>query len=149
MPCYDRAMINLQETVEAMSSSDLLSVTQALVRASRGTEADLLVHLAEIDERQLYLQRSYRSMFAFCVGEYNFSEDAAAYRITVARAARRLPAILEAIRSGQVHLAGLRVLVPHLTAENQHEVLAAAAGSREAKSRSWSRVSRQSCRRRR
>jgi len=128
MPCYDRAMINLQETVEAMSSSDLLSVTQALVRASRGTEADLLVHLAEIDERQLYLQRSYRSMFAFCVGEYNFSEDAAAYRITVARAARRLPAILEAIRSGQVHLAGLRVLVPHLTAENQHEVLAAAAG---------------------
>lgn len=121
-------MINSQHAVEAMSSSDLLSATQELVRRSRGTEADLLIHLAEIDERKLYLERSYRSMFAFCVGEYNFSEDAAAYRITVARAARRLPLILEAVRSGQVHLAGLRVLVPHLTTENHRELLAAAAG---------------------
>ena len=121
-------MINAQKTVEAMSSADLLTATQELVRSSRGKEAELLVHLGEIDERKLYLQRSYRSRFAFCLGEYNFSEDAAAYRITVARAARRLPLILEAVRKGEVHLAGLRVLVPHLTTDNQREVLAAAAG---------------------
>jgi hypothetical protein len=121
-------MINLQKSVEAMSSSDLLSATETLVRTSRGTEADLLVHLGEIDERKLYLPRSYRSMFAFCVGEYGFSEDVTCYRIAVARAARRLPLILEAVRSGQVHLAGLRVLVPHLTAENHRDLLSAAAG---------------------
>jgi len=39
-----------------------------------------------------------------------------------------MPVILEAVRSGQVHLAGLRVLAPHLTTDNQGKVLAEAAG---------------------
>src|SRR5438128_3707992 len=39
-----------------------------------------------------------------------------------------MPVILEALRSGQVHLAGLRLLAPHLAAENQDKVLAEAAG---------------------
>src|SRR4051812_12326807 len=49
-------------------------------------------------------------------------------RIFVARAARRLPQILGALGSGRVHLAGLRLLVPHLTEENCDQVLAEAAG---------------------
>src|SRR5205814_3269113 len=68
------------------------------------------------------------SMFLFCVKELGFSESAAYNRIFVARAARRMPAILEAMGSGKVHLAGLRVLAPHLTEENHEEVLAQAAG---------------------
>jgi hypothetical protein len=95
---------------------------------SRGVEAELLVHLGEIDERKLYLDCAFPSMFAFCVGELGFSEDAAYNRITVARAGRRLPGVVEAVRSGQVHLAGLRLLVPHLTAGNHHGLLAEAAG---------------------
>ncbi len=98
------------------------------MQQSRGVEAELLVHLGEIDERKLYLDRAFSSMFAFCVGELGFSEDAACNRINVARAARRLPVILEAVRSGQVHLAGLRLLAPHLTTDNQCKVLAEAAG---------------------
>src|SRR5438093_12942149 len=76
---------------------------------------DLLVHLGEVDERKLYLECAFPSMFEFCVGELRFSEDAAYNRIMVARAARRLPAVIEAMRSGQVHLSGLRLLAPHLT----------------------------------
>jgi hypothetical protein len=67
-------------------------------------------------------------MFAFCMGEYGFSEDVAYQRIAVARAARRLPAISEAIRSGCVHMTGLRLLAPHLNAENIAQVLAEATG---------------------
>jgi hypothetical protein len=67
-------------------------------------------------------------MFAYCVEELGFSEDVACNRINVARAARRMPVILEALRSGKVHLAGLRLLAPHLTAENQEKVLAEATG---------------------
>ncbi len=86
------------------------------------------MHLGEIDERRLYLDRAFSSMFAFCVGELGFSEDATCNRINVARAARRLPVILEVVRSGRVHLTGLRLLAPHLTMENQSKVLAEAAG---------------------
>jgi len=67
-------------------------------------------------------------MFAFCVGELGLSEDVACNRIDLARASRRLPVILEALCSGRVHMAGLRLLAPHLTPENQEQVLAEAAG---------------------
>ena len=45
-----------------------------------------------------------------------------------ARAGRALPAQVEAVRSGKMHLAGVRLLVPHLTAENHGDLLAKAAG---------------------
>jgi hypothetical protein len=114
--------------VESLSSSDLRSATHNLVRRSQGVEAAILAHLAEIDERKLYLDWAFSSMFAYCVGELGFSEDAACSRIDVARAARRNPAILEALRSGKVHLTGLRLLAPHLTTGNQEKILAEAAG---------------------
>jgi hypothetical protein len=112
----------------SLSDADLVAATKDLVRRSNGTEADLLEHLAEIDARKLYLERAFPSMFAFCVAELGFSEDAAYYRITVARAARRWPAVLDSLRSGAVHLAGLRLLAPHLSDENHRELLASAAG---------------------
>ena len=98
------------------------------MRKSRGTEADLLEHLGEIEERRLYLGGPHPTMFIFCISDYGFSEDVAYQRITVARAARRLPAILDALRSGRVHLTGLRLLAPHVTAENVSAVLSEATG---------------------
>jgi hypothetical protein len=38
--------------------------TRELVRSSHVVEAELLVHLGEIDERKLYLDWSFSSMFA-------------------------------------------------------------------------------------
>src|SRR3954447_24941029 len=111
-----------------MNDDDLLACTRELVRKSCATEAELLLHLAEIDERKLYAERAFPSMHVFCVRELGFSEGAAYNRIGVARAARRWPAVLEALGSGAVHLAGLRVLVPHLTDENHESVLAEASG---------------------
>jgi len=121
-------MMNSRAVVESLSASDLLTATHELVRKSRGLEAELLVHLGEIDERRLYLDQAFPSMFAFCVGELGFSEDEAYFRINLARTARRSPVLLDALRSGQVHQTGLRLLAPHLTEENQDEVLAEAAG---------------------
>ena len=120
-------MTKPRSRVEALSNEGLLNATCELVREAH-VEAELLVHLGEIDERKLYLARTFPSMFAFCCDELGFSEDAAYSRILVARAARRFPAVIEALRTGAVHLAGLRLLVPHLTIENHRDVLAKAAG---------------------
>ena len=121
-------MMNSQMVVESLGPSELRSATHQLVRRSHGLEVALLVHLGEIDERKLYLDWSFSSMFGYCVGELGFSEDVACNRISLARAARRMPSILDVVRSGRVHLAGLRLLAPHLTAANKDEVLAEAAG---------------------
>ena len=121
-------MMNSQTVVESLSSSDLRTGTHELVRRSHGVEAQLLMYLGEIEERKLYRDWSFSSMFTFCVCELGFSEDVACNRIAIARAARSMPVILDVLRSGKVHLAGLRSLAPHLTTENQDEVLAEAAG---------------------
>ena len=122
------SMTTTLSSLEALSSADLLLATRDLVRRSNVVEADLLVHLGEVDERKLYLGCSCSSMFTFCVDELGFAEDAAYYRITVARAARKFPAIIDSVRGCRVHLAGLRLLVPHLTDENHRQLLAEAAG---------------------
>jgi hypothetical protein len=121
-------MMTLRTAVEAMSSPEVLVATRELVKTSRRTEAELLVHLGEIDHRKLYRATAFPSMFAFCVGEYAFSEDVACSRIAAARAARVMPAILPAIESGKVHLTGLRLLLPQMTPENHRDLLQQAAG---------------------
>jgi len=118
----------MERSIASLSNEELLAATRDLVRRSCSMEADLLVHLGEIDERKLYLDRAFSSMFTFCTRELGFSEGAAYNRILVARAARRLPALIDAVRSGRVHLAGLRLLAPHLTQENHEQLLSKAAG---------------------
>ncbi len=114
--------------IDALSNEELLGAIRALIKKSGCIEADLLVHLGELDERSLYLAQSFSSMFVYCVEGLGFSEDATYNRIGVARAGRRWPALIEAVRSGKIHLAGMRLLVPHLTEENHGDLLAQAAG---------------------
>ena len=89
--------------------------------------AELLAHIAEFDERKLYLPAAYPSMLRYCVGELGLSEEAAKKRVWVARAARRCPAVFEALADGRVHLSGLALLAVHLTPETVDELLGAAA----------------------
>src|SRR3954471_13655677 len=124
--CYDPSMYN--PSIASMSNEELIAAASELSRRSCAVEAELLLHLGEIDERKLYLDRAFSSMFVFCTRELGFSEGAAYNRIVVARAARKLPALIDAVRSGGVHLAGLRLLAPHLTEENHAELLGRAAG---------------------
>src|SRR5947209_6339063 len=114
--------------LSSLSNADLLSATHELASKSCAVEADLLLHLGEVDERKLYLERAHPSMFAFCTRELGFSEGAAYNRIFVARAARKLPALIDTARTGRVHVTGLRLLAPHLTLENCNDLLAKAAG---------------------
>jgi 5-methylcytosine-specific restriction endonuclease McrA len=59
--------------------------------------------------------------------DLHLSEAEAFRRITVARAARRCPALLTALVEGRVHLSGLALLVPLITADNCEAVLERAA----------------------
>jgi len=62
-------MSSSNSALESLSSADLLTATRDLVGKSRGVEADLLIHLGEIDQRRIYLEQAFPSMFAFCVQE--------------------------------------------------------------------------------
>src|SRR3954451_18780754 len=81
-------MIEANLAIRVMNDDDLLACTRELVRSSCDMEAELLLHLAEIDERKLYAQRAYPSMHVFCVKELGFSDGAAYNRLGVAKAGR-------------------------------------------------------------
>lgn len=109
--------------LRSISDSALIEELKGLATRSTGLEADLLVHLGEMDARSLSLELGFQSLFSYCVEALHFSESVAYHRITAARAARRFPAILDRIRSGELHLSGLRLLLPQLTTENCCELL--------------------------
>jgi hypothetical protein len=110
-----------------LSDGALLRDLAALATRDRAITAALLAHLAEVDERRLYVPAGYSSMYAYCVGELSLSEDAAAKRIQAGRAARQFPVLFMALADGRLHLTGLRLLAPHLTADNVNELVSAAA----------------------
>jgi hypothetical protein len=109
-----------------LSDQTLLRDLAALVAQDRTTTAALLAHIAEVDARKLYLPAAYPSMYLYCVHELRLSEDAAFKRIQAARAARRFPALFEALADGRLHVSGVCLLAPYLSEATAEELLAAA-----------------------
>src|SRR5688500_4856333 len=106
-----------------MSESELLDHFENLVERDRRTTTQLLVAIAEIDERKLWAGHAFPSMFAFCVERFHMSEQVTAKRIWAARTARRFPIVLEMVERGELHLSAIHLLARHLTADNCRDVL--------------------------
>ena len=113
----------MEGSLKTVSDDRLLRGLGALVTRTRQNEAELLAYLAEVDKRKLYLAQSYSCMFLYCTEALHFSEASAYRRIAIARAARVHPLLLERTREGEIHLAGAKLLAPHLTQENRVELL--------------------------
>jgi 5-methylcytosine-specific restriction endonuclease McrA len=109
-----------------LSDGELLANTRSLVGRSNQVFAALLAHLAEVEARGLHRTRACASLYTYCIYELRFSEDGAARRAGAAKLVKRFPLLLEAIANGELHLTGLLMLGPHLTAENVLDVPARA-----------------------
>ena len=78
----------------------------------------LIALLIEVDSRKLYEGQGCSSLFTSCVQRLHLSEHAAYLRIEAARLARRVPAILDRLSDGSLHLTAVSLLGPHLTVAN-------------------------------
>src|SRR5712692_4315943 len=118
---------NILPIAVALSDRDLLARIDALAGTERESTAELVAHLAALELRPaLYAGQGYGSLFGYCRQALRLSEDAACTRIKVARACRTFPAIVDLLASGALSLTAVRMLGPHLTAENHEAVLARA-----------------------
>lgn len=113
-------------SLQSLSDDQLLAQLAAILRDSRRVEADLVAHIAAVDERRLYLREACPSMFSYCVERLYLSEPETALRIVVARASLRHPVLLDMLRDGRLHLSGIALLAPHLTEQNRDAVLSRA-----------------------
>ncbi len=115
-------------TLKGMSDDKLIASLKRLVAKQSQLTAELLYHIAEVENRKLHLVHAYGSMFKLCVEGLGLSESMAYKHITVARAVRKHEAILAMVKAGRLHLSAVLVLIPHLTDDSCAELLEAAAG---------------------
>jgi hypothetical protein len=94
-----------------------------LLRREQSAMADFLVALATFDERRLWAELGYTSLFYFLHRELRLSTGAAFYRKAAAELIQRFPEVVEPLRDGRLCLTSVAELAKVLTPENRAEVL--------------------------
>lgn len=85
----------------------LLKDTKTLASEYREVTAKLLHHLKEIEERKLYSELGYSSLFKYVVVELGFDEASAVRRIKAASLLKEMPQIEDKIESGELTLSNI------------------------------------------
>jgi hypothetical protein len=116
------------KSFSTLSDDELLRRLSELLQKSRRVESELVAHIGEVDARRLYAREAAPSMFSYCTEVLNLSEHEAYLRITVARASREHPVLLEMLADGRLHLTAIAKLAPSLTEANRETLLARAEG---------------------
>ena len=116
-------VVEEKRPLRSIPDHELLHRLAELMRQSRRVEADIVAHIAEVDERRLYAREALPSMFAYCTDVLHLSEAEAYLRIWAARASREHPMLLTMLADGRLHLTAIAKLVPHLTRENRAGLL--------------------------
>ncbi len=114
---------SFRERLKFISATPIFVVTR-----KRAAVAEVIAYLAEIDRRRSYLDQACSSLRTYCIERLGYSEDETTKRVRVARLARRLPCVLDELRSGAVHLNGLFLLESYLTEQNVETLLGEARG---------------------
>jgi len=117
-----------KETITSLSDSALLGELERLSGEENETTVQVLLHLAEVEERKLYVGAGYATMFAYCTEKLRYSEPAASRRLTCARAAKRFPEVIELLRKKELTLTTLSLVSGVLNEENYPEVIAGIKG---------------------
>src|SRR3954469_13899357 len=119
--------IHALDIASSLGDDELLRRLATLAGSERQAAAELVAHLAALDDRpSVYAAEGHGSLFAYCTQALRLSENAACTRIGAARACRSFPVILEHVASGSLSLTTVRRLRAHLTPENHEAVIAKA-----------------------
>ena len=110
-------------TLSLLSNVELLEEAQRLAASECHATAGLVRCLIEVEDRRLHLAGGWGSMFVYCTDVLHLCEGAAYNRIHAARMAKKYPVILERLADGSLTLTAIRLLGPHLTADNCERVL--------------------------
>ena len=90
--------------LKKLSSLELITATKLAASDERKATYALIEHLREIDDRLLYLELGFGSLFEFAVKELGLSEGSAHRRISAMRLARDIPEVKEKLESGKITL---------------------------------------------
>src|SRR5512138_1597340 len=96
---------------------------QDLLGRERVAQADFLAALSVFDQRRLWVELGYASLFDYLHRELGLSKASTFLRVRAASLIQRFPRVLEALRDGRLCLSSMGELSKVLTEANADEVL--------------------------
>ncbi|MES1178435.1 MAG: HNH endonuclease signature motif containing protein [Myxococcales bacterium] len=111
-----------QNRLKALADDELLAALSRIVGKRNQVTAEFLAYLAELDERQLFLDLGYPSLFAYCVDALGLCESTAGRHIAAARVCRDHAHAFELVARGELHASALSLMKKYVTAENAAEL---------------------------
>ena len=106
--------------------SDIQQLHSRALAAARGfqrAESELVDALIAVDREKVFQKLGYPSLFVYATQALGLSESVAYAVMAVARKAREVPALREAIHDGELSVSKAKKIVSVLTTENQGEWL--------------------------
>jgi 5-methylcytosine-specific restriction endonuclease McrA len=112
-----------KSALKGLSDKELLNRIQKLRRREHLLTLDILLHLNEVDRRNLHLKLGYSSLFDYCTQHLKYSASGASRRIRTARCIRRHPGVYRLLEKSQVNLSTISLVAPILTEANKGDLL--------------------------
>jgi hypothetical protein len=95
--------------LKSLADDELLVGLSNIVGRRNQITAEFLAYLAELDQRQLFLDLGFASLFAYCVEALGLCESTAGRRIAAARVCRNHPEVFGLVASGALHTSALSI----------------------------------------
>src|SRR5579862_6560382 len=104
-----------------LSNEILLSKTKRLAQEERRIGLQVIHHLREIEDRRLYNEIGYSSLFECVTQELGYSEGSAHRRISAMRLLRELPEYEAKLEAGVLNVTNLSLVHTSLKGRSQEE----------------------------
>ena len=103
--------------LKALSNEELESSLKRLRRNEADATLAILYHLIEIEDRGIFRDAGYSSLFDYCHRGLKYSEGAAGRRVAGARCLREHPEVAELLLEGKVTLCNIATAAKSIRAE--------------------------------
>jgi len=116
------------DKLKSVSNDKLILNLKLLIEKEREVIAKIVLHLAEMFKRKLYLEAGYSSLFSYATKELKYSEAAAGRRIQAAKCIIEFPEVYNMLLTGDITLSAICKISSILNQDNSKEILSKIKG---------------------
>jgi hypothetical protein len=113
----------MSTALQTFSDHEIVNRTRELAARERKLTLSLLLHLNEVERRQIHLTLGHASLFVYCTEELHYSSSAAKRRICTARCIARYPEALALLEANEVNLSTITQVARILEPDNASTIL--------------------------
>ena len=106
----------MQDTIHQLDVS-----AKQLAKNYLFTEGQLLEILVAMEKENAFIKLNYQGVYSYCIDALKLSEAQSYYFKTVEKASIRVPALKEAVTSGEISLSKARRIAPVISNDNHEE----------------------------